>query len=95
MDYAELETYKAKMRIESGHLVITLHNLPGLMVYEIVHVYKNGNIYLGAHRISSGGGIKEYKIQISGYALPSDIKKHIYWVNPDSTVQLLHPKYLK
>ncbi len=95
MYYAELEQYDAEMRIESNELIIKLNNPPGLMVYEIEHKQKGGNIYLVARRISSGGGTREYKIRLSLHTVPSDIQEHIFWVNPDASVTQLYPEYLK
>lgn len=97
MYYSELKEYKAEMRLENNYLIIRLDNLPGIMVWEINPTYKDRNVYLVAQRISSGGGdIKEYRIKVSEEnSPPSDIKKRIYWVNPDSSVNLLYPEYLK
>ena len=93
MDYSELEEYHAEMRIENNELIIKLDNRPGLMVFDIEKKNIDGNIYLVANRISSGSGIREYKIKLSSYTLPDDIKEHIYWVNPDASATKLHPEY--
>jgi hypothetical protein len=95
MDYAELANYGAKMRMENNKLVITLSNPPGLMISDIEKKNMDGNIYLIARRVSSGGGIREYTVNLSGHTLPADIKEHIFWVNPDATTTRLYPEYVK
>ncbi len=95
MAYSELTDYKAEMRIENNQLIIKLDNIPGLMVTEIDSYHDDGNIYLAAHRISSGSGIQEYKIDLSVHNLPADIIEHIYWGNPDSSKKQLYPEYLR
>ena len=95
MEYSELTDYKAEMRIENNELIIKLDNIPGLMVTEIDSYHDDGNIYLAAHRISSGSGIQEYKIDLSAHKHPTDIIEHIYWVNPDSSKKQLYPEYLR
>ena len=94
MYYRELSDYKAKMRIEGTELIVELDNRPGLMVYELQHKKEEDRIFVGAHRISSGGGKKEYRINLSIHTLPANISKKIYWVDPDGSTHHLHPQYL-
>jgi len=96
MNYSELKEYKAEMNVDGEKLVIKLDNLLGLTVVSFDHIYKDGNIYIGAHRVSGGEGrIYVYEIDLSQYDLPDDFRKRIYWVNSDGTVELLYPEYLK
>lgn len=94
MNYSELKDYGAIMKIESYHLVITLKNPPGVMVHKIGSVEHEGKVIIYAHRISSGGGEKTYRVDLSFHTLPHDIYERVYWLNPDGSLTKLHPAYL-
>lgn len=94
MNYDELSFYKAQMRIEGTELVVELSNPSGLMVYELIYAHKEGKILVGARRISSGGGKREYRLNLSLHTLPANIEELIYWVNTDGSIHKLYPEYL-
>lgn len=94
MNYSELKEYKTEMHIENNFLFIKLENPTYLTIAKINHKYTNGNLYLGAIRISTGGGrISEFRIILPENT--TDMAKRIYWVNTDGSAHLLYPEYLK
>jgi hypothetical protein len=96
MDYQELKDYKAEMHIEGKKLIIKLDNPMGLRVARIDHLYRDGNVYIGAQRISTGGRrVYTYEVDLSGYDLPDDFNRRMYWVSSDGSVKLLYPEYLE
>lgn len=94
MYFRELSEYNAKMHIQGTELIVVLESRSGLMVAELNHKYDKGIILLGAHRISSGEGTKEYRVQLPFQKIPVNIAERIYWVDPDGSKHNLSPNYL-